>query len=431
VKRVIAALAVVAVGLTGAALAWLVAERERDYRANVIRGDAALRDDLTFAAIEAYSGAIALHPDSMIAYLRRGETYRRRADRGDLEAAARDFRTAAALDPLATRPLEELGDVSYQLQRYDRAVEAYARAVKLDDRSARFDYKLALARYRGGDVDAALAAAGEAIRLDPRLADAHYLLGICLRERRRPIEAARALEKAVALSPTLIIAREELADLYHELDRTADHLEQLQVLSALDRARVERHVALGLAHARARHWDAAVLTLTSELDRHHDDPSLYRALGQIWLESAVARSDRVDLTKAREALERGASSPRATSELLMLAGRAALQDGDDMAAENLLRLATERFPIAPGALLLYASVAEQHARFDPARRALIQYEALVASDSELAVHAARIAAWSLRLEDAATAAQWIARGLRADPHDEQLLALERQIKPLG
>ena len=75
------------------------------------RGDAALRDDQTFAAIEAYSGAIALRPDSMLAYLRRGETYQRRGDRGDLERA-RDFRTAAALDPTATRPLEALGDVA-------------------------------------------------------------------------------------------------------------------------------------------------------------------------------------------------------------------------------------------------------------------------------------------------------------------------------
>ena len=53
----------------------------------------------------------------MLAYLRRGETYQRRGERGDLDAAARDFRKAAALDPTATRPLEALGDVLYQLQR--------------------------------------------------------------------------------------------------------------------------------------------------------------------------------------------------------------------------------------------------------------------------------------------------------------------------
>ena len=103
--------------------------RQRDYSALLTRGDTALRDDQTFGAIEAYSGAIALRPDSMLAYLRRGQTYLRRGDRGDLEAAARDFRTAAALDPTATRPLEALGDALYQSQRYARAADG-VRAVR-------------------------------------------------------------------------------------------------------------------------------------------------------------------------------------------------------------------------------------------------------------------------------------------------------------
>ena len=35
----------------------------------------------------------------------------------------------------------------------------------------------------------------------------------------------------------------------------------LQVLAGLDRSHVEREVAVGLAHARAKHWELAVLTL--------------------------------------------------------------------------------------------------------------------------------------------------------------------------
>src|SRR5947208_2116490 len=149
-RKAIAGLVVLLAALAAAAVAYQVAARQRDYRLLVARGDAALRDDQTFAAVESYSGAIALRPGSMLGYLRRGETYRRRADRGDLEAAARDFRTASALDPSATRPLEELGDVRYQLQQYDRAIDAYERSLRLDDRSPRVSYKLALSRYRIG-----------------------------------------------------------------------------------------------------------------------------------------------------------------------------------------------------------------------------------------------------------------------------------------
>jgi Cytochrome c biogenesis factor len=131
----------------------------------------------------------------MLAYFRRGQTYQRRGERGDLEAAARDFRTAAGLDPAATRPLEALGDVLFQSQQYDRAVSAYERCARLDDRSARITYKLALARFRARDIDASIAALRDTLRLDERSADAHYLLGVCLREQHRVPDAIKALEQ--------------------------------------------------------------------------------------------------------------------------------------------------------------------------------------------------------------------------------------------
>src|SRR5262249_33087833 len=155
-------------------------------------------------------------------------------------------------------------------------------------------------------------------------ADVYYLQGICLRDRQRTGEAVKALERSVTLSPALIVAREELADLYGELGRKADQLEQLQVLAGLDRDRVARQIAGRLAHARAHHWDSAVLTLGAALERGQDDTLLYRALGQVWLESALVKNDRVDLSKARQALDRIAASPGATSEALLLSGRAAL-----------------------------------------------------------------------------------------------------------
>jgi len=198
VKRVIFTLTVLALAAAGGAAAFQ-AVAQRNYSALLTRGDNALRDDQSFNAIEAYSGAIALRPGSMLAYLRRGQTYQRRGDRGDLDAAARDFRTAARLDPTAPRPLEALGDVLFQSQQYGRAASAYERFVRLDDRSARVGYKLALARYRDGDAEGAIAALKDTLRLDESMADAHYLLGVCQRELGRLPDALKALEKAAAL----------------------------------------------------------------------------------------------------------------------------------------------------------------------------------------------------------------------------------------
>jgi tetratricopeptide (TPR) repeat protein len=427
VTRTIIVMTVLALLAVAGGAAYQTAARQRDYRLLLARGDTALGDDQTFAAIEAYSGAIALRSDSMLAHHRLAETYQRR---GNLDEAAREFRLAASLDSTATRPLEELGDVLYQQRRYARAADAYDRCLRLDDRSPRVSYKLALARYRDGNIASAMTALTDTIRLDDRMPHAQYLLGMCLRETHHVREARRALEKAVTLAPGSIPAREELADLYRAMNRRSDELEQLRSLAVLDRDHVERQIAIALAHVRAaaelngpdrvRHADLAVLTLTSALERAPDEPLLYRALGQVWLERA--RDDPAFLRKAREALERVASSPSATSESLTLYGRALLDDGDLEAAERTLQQATTRFPVDPNAFVQYAGAAERQNHFDAARRALIEYNGLASDDGGFVSRATRIAALSLRVNDPATAVDWLKQAGFRNPNDLRLIA---------
>src|SRR5438309_11751108 len=125
-KRLLLAVVALTIVSVGAVAVYQAVDRARAYRALLDRGDQALRDEQTFAAIEAFSGAIALRPDSMLAHFRRGETYQRR---GELEEAVRDFGTAADLDPAAIRPLEALGDVLYELERFSQAASTYGRAM--------------------------------------------------------------------------------------------------------------------------------------------------------------------------------------------------------------------------------------------------------------------------------------------------------------
>jgi len=415
-KRALGLVLVLALTAGGAAIAFQAAAREQQYRVLLGRGDLALHDGETFGAIEAFSGAIALRPESMLAHLRRGETYRQR---GDLDAAARDLRKAAALDPSATRPLEALGDVLYRRQRFKGAADVYQSRLGLDDRSEHVAYRLALARYRDGDIDATLAALAQTLRLNDRLPDAHYLLGLCLRDKRRLPDAVKAFETAVMRSPGMIPAREELAELYSSLGRHTDELEQLQYIALLDRTNAERQVAVGLAQARAGHGELAVLTLGNALERTPDHPPIYAALGKVWLEMAPGRSDA--LSKALEALERVASTAAGTSEVMTLYGRALLKADQPEAAERVLQQATDRYPVDPEAFLAYAEAAERQDHLAAARTALIGYGTLVGIDKTLVTRATRIGELSLRLDEPATAAVWFQRALDAAPTDLRLL----------
>ncbi len=411
------------VALTGAAgtVAWTVASKDREFRRLLVQGDAALAEDQAYVAIEAFSGALALRPDSVVAHLKRGEAYRRR---GELNAALRDLRAAATLDPSATRPRELLGDVEYALYRYARAAEDYSQFISVDDRAPRVLYKLGVSRYRAGDPGGAIPPLRQAIALDVRLAEAHYMLGVCLRATQHVPEARAELQRALDLAPAFIAPREELADLYVSLGRTTQWIEQLEALAALEPSRVERMIAVGVAFAKTGRPGMAVVTLGRAAERYPaQQPTVYTALGRVWLESAELRNDRVALGKAVEALEPVATSAAATGDALALYGRALFLWGDTAGAERILQQATERLPVEPAVFLHLAAASERLGRLLPARDALIRYASLNGDTEEVQSLAAQIADLSLRINEPAVARVWAQRAIDHRSPDSVSLAL--------
>jgi tetratricopeptide (TPR) repeat protein len=401
-----------------AAVLYTAVTRDQEFGRLITQGDAALASGQTFQAIEAFSGAIALKPGSMIAFLKRGETYQKR---GDLGAALRDLRAATRLDPAATKPLELLGDINVTLQRYARAAESYDAYIRLDERSPRILYKLGYAHYRAGNPGAAITALRRAVVLHDRFPEAYYLLGLCLREERRPSEAVAALERASSLSPGLVAPREALVSLYQSLRRDREAINHLEALAALEPDRPERRVAVGLAYARAGLRDTAVVTLSRVAERHPEQPAIYAALGQVWLEAAEERKDRVALRKALEALDTVTSRAFANSEALTLFGRALLLSGDLYGAERALKQASTLYPIEPTAFSNLAVAAERLGHLSIAREALVKHAALAREDEPTLARAVHIADLSLRLNDPMAAVVWFKRALDVSGESVDLL----------
>lgn len=413
-KRAVAAFVVLA-GLGAAlVLAYSIAARDQEYRRLIQFGESSLSEGQTFQAIEAFSGALALKPESMLAHLKRGETYRRR---GDLPAALRDLREASRLDPAVTRPWEEIGDVNYALERDTRAIEAYETFIRLDDRSARVLYKLGLARHRDGNLAGSIAAVQQAVAADDHFAEAYYLLGLCFSERNQPDNAIQALERAVALQPAMVPPREVLADLYAARGRRQEEVQQLEALAALDPARAERYIALGLSYARGGHSDMAVMALGRAAERLPDQPGVFAALGRVWLRAAEERADNAALRKALEALEPIASQPAASGEALSLYGRALLLAGDAHRAEQMLLLATSKLPVDTETFVQLADAAQALGHLDVARLALVRHDIFSDDEQSRTVRAARIGDLSMRLNDFVDAVRWYERAAQASPTD--------------
>jgi tetratricopeptide (TPR) repeat protein len=445
--------------VAGIVVAGLSVQRDLRYQDLLASGNRALETNQTFAAIEAFSGAIALREDSMIAHVRRGEAYRKR---GEPEAALRDFRAASRIDRNAFKPAEFMGDVEYDLGRFGQAVEAYRRCAVIDDANARVQYKLGLALFRSGDAARAAAPLRRAVSLDPRMAEARYALGLSLRHTGQRDEAIQAFEAAVAVSPALSAAREELAALYAEAGRAPEGIVQLEAIAALEPDRPERQAAVGLAQARAGRTDLAVGVLGRAAERYPDNAVIYVALGRVWFESAESARDRVGLRKALEALEPFTRGPSPSGDAVALYGRALVLSGEVARGEMTLREAARILPVSSDTLLWLADAAERLGHYALVRSALERWAAIAPeSDPNLPAVYERVGDLSMRLGDPQAAARaWqlaagptasagllarlagaelaagnadaakatVARGLERDPRHPILLALQRKLQ---
>lgn len=460
-RRNLAVLGLVVVVAAGVLLVQR-AGRDRTYRDLLQAGQQALDSQNSYAAIEAFTGAITLRPDSMVAHFRRGQAYH--AQHQD-EQAVRDLREAERLDPDAPQPLIALGDLYDTTGNAAQAAVWYGQAAeRLKGGDPTLLYKLAVARYRAGFPAEAIEPLRQAVARNEMMGEAHYLLGVVYRDAQQPDNAIASLERALKVSPSLIPAREELADLYREKGRHLDEMTQLQALAASD-TRTSRSVAIALAEARQGQFAAAVGSLSAAGDPAPEDSQVQLALARVYLARAERTFDRASAARALEALEAALGGTARRSEGLALFGRALSLQGDDRGAERILREAVATSPVHPDAFRYLAEVSERLSHFSEARDALITLDVLqgdTAPPAVRAVRAQRIGTLALRAGDPASAVTYltqalgagrgapavfsrlaqarlllgdraaaedaIAKGLALDPNDVELLRLRRTIR---
>jgi tetratricopeptide (TPR) repeat protein len=421
-------LALVLAAVTVAVVGFQRFSQERQYRRLLAAGEEALRVGESYAAIEAFSGALALRPSSMVAYFRRGEAYGN--ERQDANAI-RDLREAGRLAPDAPEPLVALGEL-YDLRGDPaRAADWYGQAaLRLRDADPQLLYWLAMAHYRAGAPAAAKAPLERALARDPSVAEAHYLLGLVSRDIGADSDAESSLEQAIRLAPGLVGAREELADLYRASGRIDEERGQLEALAALD-DRVGRQIALALADLRRSRFDAALARLTAAADNDPTNSRLQLAIARTHLARAEQTDTTAPVASALAALDRALGGSARRSEGLALYGRALYLSGDLVTAERLLRDATATSPVDPEAFSFLADAAERLSHPTIARDALIDLAALegdTVAASTRAARAQRIGSLSLAAGDPATAATFLSRADHAGLRTARALGLLARAK---
>jgi len=398
---------------------------DREFRRLLASGEQALAASDSGTAIEQFSGALALRPSSMVAFLRRGEAYRMQKL---FDEAARDWRQAAKLAPDAPQPFVALGDLYEAQGRFGQAAEWYGQAdERLKGQDPALLYRLALVRFKTGAPGQALKPLTAAVAKNEASADARYLLGLVQRDLGYLDAAIASLQAAIAIDPLFVPAREELADAYRAADRPVDELKQLQQIAAIDQQSA-RKVAIGVAEAAHGQLDSALGTLSRVQETNPNDARLQLAIGRVHLVRAERSQSPTDptITRALDVIGRALAGSAPRSEGLALYGRALFVSGRHVEAETALREAVSTSPVDPEAFAFLADAAEALGHYLLARDALMDLDVLqgdVATTETRARRAGRIGELSLRAGDAKAAVQALTRAMDSGQTEPATLGL--------
>ena len=240
----------------------------------------------------------------MIGYLKRGEAYRRR---DELEAAPARPAAGRRYRPAATRPRELLGDVNYARSRFvprrralSRPTSGSTTARRASSTSWRSPATAAASRRVG--IDLRSARRSRSTTGSPR----RTTCSASASATRSSADAALHVARARRSSSRRRCCRRAKSwpDLYDELGRQPTTPDRAARSAARARpgavARRDARPRLCRAPARPIARSSRWATRPSGIPTSR---YTYVALGRVWLETAQARGDRVELGKALEALE--------------------------------------------------------------------------------------------------------------------------------
>lgn len=198
------------------------------------------------------------------------------SDRGDLQAAIKDFKVALHRDPTLLGAWQDLGLAYVQLKHWPEAVETFAELARRDVDAVDAAYLHALALFNAGRATDAEREVRRALRINAGAAEAHTLLGVILASRgNASAEALEALAQAVALNPNSFDAH-----FYNGrvLYATKDYSGAVKELRSA--------VGLNLRHAEARFFLGTALEALGESGAAMAE---YQELVKIDAESAIGQ----------------------------------------------------------------------------------------------------------------------------------------------
>lgn len=200
-------------------------------------------------AIRTYNRVIALSANqpraAATANLRIGNAYMAQGKFGNAEIA---YERAVTLNPTDAESYNNLGEALGELKQYPRALEAFNKAISLDQNLLKAKYNQAVSYDRMGNFRYSEFVFRNLIKSNPNYSLSYDGLAVTLSKAGRAKEAIAFHEKAIALDPREPSYYFNCAISYLMMGNTVKALEQQEKLKALDPAVADRLASVIVKH---------------------------------------------------------------------------------------------------------------------------------------------------------------------------------------
>jgi len=182
-------------------------------------------------AIEQYRTALRLDPKSVNAYHNFGNALYKK---GMLDEAVEKYETALQLDPKSVNAHNNLGVIYFDRGMFDQAEEHYRTALEINPFTANANSNLGNVYLKKGMVDQAIEQYQIALQINPGNINAHTNLGVAYAARGMTDQAIEQYRTAVQMDPNNIDARNNLGMLYYDRGMADQAIEQYRTALLAD-----------------------------------------------------------------------------------------------------------------------------------------------------------------------------------------------------
>ena len=213
-----------------------------------------------------------------------GDFYR---EKGLLEKAETEFKTALVINPEDVQADYNLGLVYYEKREFEKAEGKFKRTLMIHPENFQAHYRLGLIYGKSGQLEKAELAFKNALNIDSKHVPSHNNLGLIYAQRGQLKNAERELKYILRIKPEYLQAYNNLGLVYQEMGMPKKAIESFKTGLKFDPSFVEVYNNLGLTYFKAGQLEDAENAYKKALEidagfeaAHFNLAQLYRATGR-------------------------------------------------------------------------------------------------------------------------------------------------------